>query len=190
MRVVNATNPDDPQLLEEMSSGSTIAFDAIYGKYWALVYTAAYKRLQDESAAKDITQDIFLQLWLRRQELSIGNLKAYLLTATRNNVLKRMEKYNRLVAVPELILQLKAAQTGADAALMEKEFMRLYETMIQSLTPSQQQIFHMRFRDDLSTDQIAEQLNITRKTVQNQLGKSINQLRESMLFIAVLLLMK
>ncbi|MBC6491401.1 RNA polymerase sigma factor [Flavihumibacter stibioxidans] len=189
MPIETAQITNDHQLLMELKSGSNLAFDALYDRYWEAVYTAAYKRLRDESSAKDITQDIFLQVWLRRNELEISNLKAYLLTAVRNNVLKKMEKENRFVPVPLLLLQLKTAGDKADADLMEKEFLKLYDAMVQSLTPSQQQIFRMRFQHDLSTEEIAEKLDISRKTVQNQLGKSVARLRESLLFFAVLFLL-
>ena len=61
---------------------------------------------------------------------------------------------------------------------LRKEFMIKYENLINTLTASQQQIFRMRYQQELSTAEIAEKLNISRKTVQNQLGKSMNNLRE------------
>jgi RNA polymerase sigma-70 factor (family 1) len=167
---------NDQLLLQQLQSNDAAAFDALYDKYWKLVYSAAYKRLKDENYAKDITQDIFLQLWQRRHQLTITHLPAYLYTAVRNNVLKWMEKTQRITPVPELLEQ--TANEGADAALLRKEFMIKYENLINTLTASQQQIFRMRYQQELSTAEIAEKLNISRKTVQNQLGKSMNNLRE------------
>lgn len=167
---------NDQLLLQQLQSNDAAAFDALYDRYWKLVYSAAYKRLKDENYAKDITQDIFLQLWQRRHQLTITHLPAYLYTAVRNNVLKWMEKTQRITPVPELLEQ--TANEGADAALLRKEFMIKYENLINTLTASQQQIFRMRYQQELSTAEIAEKLNISRKTVQNQLGKSMNNLRE------------
>ncbi|TWI85837.1 RNA polymerase sigma-70 factor (ECF subfamily) [Lacibacter cauensis] len=167
---------NDQLLLQQLQNNDAAAFDTLYDKYWKLVYSAAYKRLNDENYAKDITQDIFLQLWQRRHQLTITHLPAYLYTAVRNNVLKWMEKTQRITPVPELLEQ--TANEGADAALLRKEFMIKYENLINTLTASQQQIFRMRYQQELSTAEIAEKLNISRKTVQNQLGKSMNNLRE------------
>ena len=167
---------NDQLLLQQLQSNDAAAFDTLYDKYWKLVYSAAYKRLKDENYAKDITQDIFLQLWQRRHQLKIEHLPAYLYTSVRNNVLKWMEKTQRITPVPELLEQ--TANEGADAALLRKEFMIKYENLINTLTASQQQIFRMRYQQELSTAEIAEKLNISRKTVQNQLGKSMNNLRE------------
>lgn len=176
MNDLQAPNPSDKLLLQQLQNDDTTAFDALYDKYWGLVYAAAYKRLRDASYAKDITQDIFLQIWNRRHELHIENLTAYLYTSVRNNVLKWMEKEQRITPIADLMEQ--SAKDRADASVLRKEFMRKYENLINTLTPSQQQIFRMRYQQELSTAEIAEKLNISRKTVQNQLGKSAANLRE------------
>lgn len=176
MNDLQAQNPSDKLLLQQLQNDDTTAFDALYDKYWGLVYAAAYKRLSDANYAKDITQDIFLQIWNRRHELHIENLTAYLYTSVRNNVLKWMEKEQRITPISDLMEP--SAKDRADASVLRKEFMRKYENLINSLTPSQQQIFRMRYQQELSTAEIAEKLNISRKTVQNQLGKSAANLRE------------
>ncbi|SHN21064.1 RNA polymerase sigma factor [Mucilaginibacter sp. OK098] len=179
----------DKLLLLKLKDGSTEAFDALYEKYWKEIYTAAFKRLQDPAQAKDITQDIFLQLWLKREENNIDNLPAYLFTATKNKVFNWMEKERRFTPVPELLLQLKTSRDQTDAELLRKEFMKAYEALIDTLTQSQQQIFRMRYQQDLSTSEIAELLDISRKTVQNQLGKAVAQLRASLLLVSLVILM-
>lgn len=177
---------EDKFLLRRMQEGSSEAFDALYERYWEVVYSAAYKRLADADYAKDITQDIFLQLWTRREELHIDNLPGYLFTAVRNNVFKWLEKEQKYTPIPELLSQLEISRDQADAYILRKEFMDAYEMLVGSLTSSQQVIFKMRFNQDLSTEEIAEKLNISRKTVQNQLGKSIAQLRQSLTIICLL----
>ncbi|WP_036691884.1 RNA polymerase sigma factor [Pedobacter glucosidilyticus] len=167
-------------LLQMQENDDNLAFDTLYDKYWEQMYNAAYKRLKDADYAKDITQDIFLQLWLRRKELSIDNLVSYLHTSVRNNVFKWMEKEQRYTPIPEVLIQLGIAKDQTDAEILRKEFLIKYERLINSLTPSQQEIFRMKYQEDLTTQQIADKLQISRKTVQNQLGKSMAQLRESL----------
>lgn len=167
-------------LLQMQEDDDNLAFDTLYDKYWEQIYNAAYKRLKDADYAKDITQDIFLQLWLRRKELSIDNLVSYLHTSVRNNVFKWIEKEQKYTPIPEVLAQLGIAKDQTDAEILRKEFLIKYERLINSLTPSQQEIFRMRYHEDLTTQQIADKLQISRKTVQNQLGKSMAQLRESL----------
>jgi RNA polymerase sigma-70 factor (ECF subfamily) len=178
----------DKLLLLKLKEGNTDAFDALYEKYWKEIYTAAFRRLQDPAQAKDITQEVFLQLWLKREENKIDNLPAYLFTATKNKVYNWMEKERRCVPVSELLLQLKTSHDQTDAEILRKEFMKAYEALIDTLTQSQQQIFRMRYQQDLSTSEIAELLDITRKTVQNQLGKAVAQLRASLLLASFVIL--
>lgn len=180
---------EDDLLLQQIKANNELAFDALYGKYWEQVYNAAYKRLKDADSAKDITQDIFLQIWHKRKEMNIAHFAPYLFTAVRNNVFKLMLKEQKFTPIPELLAHLAQAKEQADAELLRKEFMLKYEALVNTLTPAQQEIFRMRFHEDLSTKEIAEKLNITRKTVQNQLGKSVIQLRDSLelLYLVVLL---
>ena len=180
---------EDQLLLQQIKNDSSEAFDMLYDKYWEQVYHAAFKRLKDADYAKDITQDIFLQIWHKRKNLNIDYLAPYLFTSVRNNVFKWMEKEQKFTPIPDLLAKLLKTREEADAELLRKEFMQKYEALINTLTPSQQEIFRLRFHDDLSTKDIAEKLQISRKTVQNQLGKSVNQLRESLdlLYFVVLL---
>lgn len=178
----------DKLLLLKLKEGSIEAFDALYDKHWKSVYAAAFKRLQDPDQAKDITQDIFLQLWLKREESRIDNLPAYLHIATRNKVYNWMEKERRFVPVPELMLQLKSSRDQTDADLIRKDFEAACEALINTLTTSQQHIFRMRYQQDMSTSEIADVLSISRKTVQNQLGKAVAQLRASLLLLSIIIL--
>jgi RNA polymerase sigma-70 factor (family 1) len=184
---INDNKTDDKSLLQQMHEGSIDAFDALYDKYWEIVYSTAYKRLKDSAYAKDITQDIFLQLWLRRSEINIENLSSYLNTSVRNNVFKWLDKEQRYIPISELLLQLETSKDQSDGLILKNELMVRYEVIINTLTPSQKEIFKLRYHEDLSTTEIADRLNISRKTVQNQLRKSVVQLRTSLGSVAFLL---
>lgn len=179
---------EDSLLLRQLYEGNSKAFDAIYEKYWHQVYSTAFKRLKNADQARDVTQDVFLKLWLNRSRVRIKNLQAYLFTAVRNNVYKWMEKEQKFTPIPELLLHLKTAPDRADAGLLEKEFMKAYEALIDMLTPSQQEIFRLRYHQGLSTAEIAGQLGISRKTVQNQLGKALARLQTSLPVLYIILI--
>ncbi|MEQ7800345.1 sigma-70 family RNA polymerase sigma factor [Pedobacter sp. ASV1-7] len=186
---INDNKTDDKSLLQQMQEGSIDAFDTLYDKYWEIVYSTAYKRLKDSAYAKDITQDIFLQLWLRRSEINIENLSSYLNTSVRNNVFKWLDKEQRYIPISELLLQLETSKDQSDGLILKNELMVRYELIINALTPSQKEIFKLRYHEDLSTTEIADRLNISRKTVQNQLRKSVVQLRTSLGSVAFLLVL-
>ena len=183
MHTKDLINCDDDFLLAELRSDSSLAFDVLYNRYWQLVYASAHKRLDDEDLAKDITQEIFFKIWnLRRQSL-IQNLPAYLYTAVKNAVYNYFEKEKRYVPVTDLILESEVSTEGADSRLLVKELLRTQEVLLKKLSISQQVIFKMRFDEDESTQAISQKLGISRKTVQNQLGRSLLQLREALMFL-------
>jgi len=180
---------DDSVLLARLSEGDKPAFDTLYNRYWKLVFDSAFKRLSDLEKAQDVAQDVFVQLWTRGNKSIIENLPAYLLVASRNAVFKVMEKEARLVAVPvENTPELESPFDRADAAILHKEFLESFNKLVDALPAQQRLIFKMRFEEDLSSQKIAEILNISPKTVRNQLGKVLSALRQNMLVINVVLI--
>ena len=187
----NVHNSEDTSLLFQLSDGSRNAFDILYDKYFKEVYNSAYKRLNNAHHANDITQEVFVQLWIRGSKTPIENLPAYLFTLVKNNIFKFLEKESKYAALPDLASQAEDPLERADASLLYQEFLDSFDQLIESLSPQQRIIFKMRFEDDLSSAEIAERLHISPKTVRNQLGKAISKLRGSfplILFLYLLIL--
>lgn len=172
-------NPElqnDGLLLHQLQQGEKSAFNALYNKYWDQAYSNAYKRLGDAEQSKDIVQEIFVSIWVNRQN-PIVNLPAYLSIAVRNQVFKLTAKNKNLSPYSEVFENMVSTDEKADSNLLWQEFYSSYEKVLLKLPPKRQQIFRLRFHDDIPTKTIANQLQISRKTVQNQLGKAIEQLR-------------
>lgn len=167
---------DDGYLLLQLQQGCKTAFNILYNKYWELTYSNAYKRLQDAEQAKDIVQEIFVSIWINRQN-PITNLPAYLSISVRNQVFKLTAKNKNLSPFIEAFENIPASNQKADSNILYDEFCRAYEALLLKLPPKRQQIFRLRFHEDIPTKTIAMQMRISRKTVQNQLGKAIDQLR-------------
>ncbi|SMD10359.1 RNA polymerase sigma factor [Pedobacter nyackensis] len=178
----------DNELLLQLSEGSRDAFDVLYNRYWKLVFNTAFKRLNDMERSQDIAQDVFTQLWVRGSKSPIENLPAYLNVAARNGVFKHLEKEGRYAALPDNAGDLEGTLGNADAKILHEEFLEAFHQLIEGLPTQQRIIFKMRFEEDLSSQEIADRLQISPKTVRNQLGKALNKLRTSlMLFYAVIL---
>jgi len=178
----------DKYLLSELKEGNKMAFDILYEKHWEPVFSATYKRIENPDQAKDITQDVFLHIWLKREEITIDNLPAYLHTAVKNKVLKWMKSQQKFTPIADLLADLKGLRDEADTEILHQEFMKAYESLINTLPEGQQRIFRMRYQEDMSTIEISQELGIARKTVQNQLGKAVIQLRASLTFLILLYL--
>lgn len=170
----------DAELLRSLKDGSMEAFNALYQRYWQPAYNAAFKRLNDPAAAQDVTQDIFLQLWNRRADLHILHLPAYIHTSVRNRVLNLLESQQRFLPMEDLFAESASGGEGADALARRNQWLKSYHALVDALPPGRQEIFRMRYNEGATPDQIAAHLNISRKTVQNQLGKALARLRASL----------
>jgi RNA polymerase sigma-70 factor (family 1) len=173
---------EDTALLQKVGEGCQQSFNALYEKYWESTYSAAYKRLKDPDQAKDIIQEIFTHIWFKRETLKIENLPAYLQVSVRNRVFKHLGKQKLNHPFFDVLETLPALHMQADSNLLAKEFFDAYQALIESLSPKKKLIFRLRFQEDLSTKDIAFQLGLSRKTVQNQLGKAIEFLKVSLFY--------
>lgn len=186
MHQENIHNLEDSVLLLLISEGNRPAFDILYDRHFKIVYNLAYKRLNDHDQAADIVQEVFVQLWLRKSTSQIQHLPAYLFTLVRNNVFKFLEREQRYTPLPELFDHCDAAAAGADALVRHQEFVDAFDRLVNSLSPQQHIIFKMRYEQDLTTVEIAKQLDLSPKTVRNQLGKALTRLKSSLAIMCVL----
>lgn len=171
-----------------MENGSKQAFGLLFGKYWEIAYSAAYKRLKEEETAKDIVQDIFAHIWINRETLHIDNLPAYLHTAIRNKVIKHLGRQKLTHPFFNIVDHLPEKYFHADSRLLWKEFFDSYEALLNSLPPQRQLIFRLRVQEGQTTKSISRQLGISRKTVQNQLGRALQTLKIALLRTLVFVL--
>ena len=178
----------DTLLLQQMQQGSTRAFEMLFEKYWQKGYSAAYKRLKSHDDAKDIVQEVFTYIWINRETTLIENLSAYLHVAIRNKTIRVLSKQKPIHSFFEVLDTLSDKSSFADSPLLWKEFMNAYETLLKSLPPKRQAIFKLRYEENLSTKNISDQMNISRKTVQNQLLKAVETLKVSLLRIITMTL--
>jgi len=177
---LNSDIDDDALLLLQIRQNNKSAFNQLFEKYWETAYSNAYRRLKDADQAKDIVQDIFTHIWLHRATDQIHNFPAYLNTAIRNKVIKIATRQKTTHPFFDPLENLAEKAANADQSLLWKEFYIAYEAWLNSLPPQRQIIFRLRFHDDLPTKDIASRLGLSRKTVQNQLGKAIEKLRISL----------
>jgi RNA polymerase sigma-70 factor (ECF subfamily) len=179
---------NDSLLLQQVEQGNSHAFNVLYEKYWELAFTNAYKRLKDYDQAQDIVQEIFTHIWLKRETLHIDNLPAYLNISVRNQVFKLVEKQKLIHPFFSVLETMSATSFQADADLLWREFFKSYEALLATLPAKRQLIFRLRFQEDVPTKDIAVQLGLSRKTVQNQLSKAIEQLQISLLHMLTVLI--
>ncbi|QEM10699.1 RNA polymerase sigma-70 factor [Mucilaginibacter rubeus] len=170
----------DDRLAALIRENDLVAFEHIYNKYWSKLYLSAYNILRDRQVSEDITQEVLVNLWMKRANLQVTtSLNAYLYTAVRYQVFNVLRsgkvKADLFSRLEELF-----SNNGGEEILSEKEINRLLEQGVAELPEKCRQIFLMSRKEHLSTKEIAERLGISPKTVENQLTIALNRLRKTL----------
>jgi RNA polymerase sigma-70 factor (family 1) len=157
----------DIKLLELLRFDDRNAFELLYNRYASKVFQVAYNLFRDKDVCEDLVQELFIDLWFKRHQLNIDNLPAYLKVAIKNRVLVyiRTQKATLDVTTVDKMME----QYTADSKLMQDDIARLLEENIAGLPEKCRQIFIMSRKQYLSNKEIATQLNLSVKTVENQI---------------------
>ena len=167
-------------LIAKLNASSKQAFSDLYEKYVDMVFSFVQSMLNDNSVAEDITQFVFIQLWEHRKEMSSQkNLPAWLYVTARNAVYKEirrmmsMEKYVNY-AVHAQTLQDAVGGGNIDSKIIRKEL----DSIIETFPASMKNIYLLRTVEGLSVKKIAENLQISPKTVETQLLRAKKKIKE------------
>lgn len=181
----------DDTLVELLQSHELVAFDEIYRRYWRGLYSMAYKRVQSREISEEIVQDIFTSLWASRTSSSIANLSAYLFTAVKYKVINHQAKeVSRKSYAKEQVRMVREDNSTEEAVLLD-DLNRALENAIGKLPVKRQMIFKLHRQENLSMKQVASQMGISEKTVENQFGKAIKMLKVNLkhfTFLAIIAL--
>ncbi|HUP12008.1 MAG TPA: sigma-70 family RNA polymerase sigma factor [Niastella sp.] len=172
----------DQELFARVQQRDTHAFDTFYHRHFDKLYLAAFKRLKDQNACKDIVHDVFLDLWQRAVSIDNANIEAYLHTAVKYQVFKKAarEKQSHFYTLFDDMgawMSKGNAKEDIPHNIRYNELLHLVDLWIETLPEKRKQIFLLHYREQLSAQEIAEQLNLTPKTVQNQLALAFKDLK-------------
>lgn len=169
----------DKELLERLGFGDQSAFTALYRRYWQNMFNNAYKRLRSKDLSQDIVQNIFADLWERRSHVEIADLPAYLHTAVRFQVLKQLARDENQTAMMDVFENEIASNQKTDDALRENQIRELLSAWISALPEKRREIFLQHYFHGKTTEQIACELNVSQKTVQNQLNTAATVIKDN-----------
>jgi len=158
-------------------------FDQIFQKHWAELYSFAYNVVRDKAIAEDIVQEVFIDFWNR--QVVVEHPRAYLFQAARNQCAKAL--YNRrfdsvqVEKIVGLVPDLEDLHYEDIKTLLLDE---IEKTATAVLPDRCLLIFKMRFYEQRTYKDIAQNLGITESTVENQINKALKLLKESTSYIA------
>ena len=170
----------DVALFAEMALGNEKAFDVFFYRYNTKVYYFILHIVKVEEIAEELIHDVFLKIWLNRENLRrIENPGNYLFVVAKNHSLNQLDKVARERRGKQpLDRQILPDRADPEEELSYKESIALIARAVQELPEQQRLVFHLSKELGLSRDEIAVRLNVSPHTVKNQLGsarKSIQQ---------------
>ena len=134
--------------------------------------------LADPGVAKDCVQEVFVRFWQKRSEIEVKTtIKGYLQRSIVNECLGLLRKKKILTAPEEASLNLPDASHSAQQVLEMESLQQLVQAAIDRLPAQCRLIFRMSRMQELTYQEIAEQLELSPKTIENQIGKALRQLR-------------
>lgn len=159
------------------------AFERIYQLYWSDLYNYAYNIIRNKLVSEEIIQETFFSLWTKREELQITqSLKAYLFTAVKFQTINfiRSEKVKRDYASSYSSFKKATVDNSNEENIHLSDLKGVIEKEVSKLPEKCQQIFRLSRNEHQSIKSIADLMNISHKTVENQLSKALRQLRSSL----------
>ena len=162
-----------------MKQGSREAFDEIYNRYWLKLFVVAGKRIRSKDDAKDLVQDLFFSLWMKRERLMVDtSLSSYLFSAIKYKVINYVEsnvvKGDYLKSLDKALVDY---DNSTDEAILSRDLEQFINLEIDNLSPKVREIFELSRRQNFSVKEIAEKLNLSDQTVKNQISKALKILR-------------
>ena len=168
----------DSALLALLAESNEQAFSEIYDRYWKLLFAIAYSHVQNIQLTEDIVHDVFASLWAHRNHSEISSLQNYLASATKYIVfatIKRKKRERAYLVSHTNILTDPAAENAIDHKLL-LEFVR---KEMDRLPEKCRLVFKYRTENGLSNREVAQRMNTTTKTVENQINKALRHLKDS-----------
>jgi RNA polymerase sigma-70 factor (family 1) len=169
----------DAELADLLKKGDEKAFREIYLRYWEKTYLKAYKRIQDNFEAEEIVQDIFCNLWRKREAFMLmKSFEHYLSGAVKFEVINRFAKQARQANLKNEVLSSYIEEVNSISDLIDLKDMQtqLQESILQ-LPDKCAAVFRLKFEKEYTQQQIANELQISEKTVEAHLAKARKLLR-------------
>lgn len=169
----------DKELIELLGKDGERAIELLFQQYYAYLCRSAYRILPDRQLVEDLAQEVFIELWRRRNRLRIStSLKAYLRRAAVNKALNYIRDHRKVFLEREEHLPLSDPSPDARLQMEADELQELIDEAIDGLPERCRLVFILSRFEDMTYNEIAAQLGISVKTVENQISKALGLLRE------------
>jgi RNA polymerase sigma-70 factor (ECF subfamily) len=172
-------NLSEQLLLERITDGDAEAFKEIYNRYKKFVFHVVSSRLANAEEARDVTQDIFLNLWTGREQLGgIIEFKPYLFVFCRNQVISAYRRNNVRIRGEEYLTEgLNQIEHSIEDQHFAVELNANINMAIAQLPETMRNCYHLSKNEGRRNGEIAGILNISEKTVRNNVSEALKRVK-------------
>lgn len=171
---------NESELLRRVAAGDQLAYKILFDRYWDQMFANALHFTKQPELAKDLTQEIFLKLWLMRHKLAeVQRFEAFLFTVARNVIVDELRRLHTSGQYDEFFDAY--FEQVHQPATISAEFRELESTLLEAINrlPRQMQTaFKLSRFEGLTHEQVARRMNISRITSQNYIARAIVSIKK------------
>lgn len=152
-------------------------FKSIFDQYYTPIKNFLYYKSGDVDLSEDITQDVFMKLWDKREDVQQETVKSYLYTIANNMLLNKIRHDKVVLSFAEKNKNQQEEQSP-EFTLEEKEFKEELERVIGAMPEKQREVFLMNRIEEMTYKDIADSLQLSVKAVEKRMHGALAHIRE------------
>lgn len=172
---------DETLNIKALTLGNHSAFHFIFTKYASKIKSFIYHIVKSHNVAEDLTQDIFVKLWIQRELLmQIHSFDAYIFHMAKNAALDYV-KANGIRQSYANKIPLHSFEIHIEGEYFAREIEILIQLTVNQMPKQRRHIYEMSRHEGLKNDEIAKQLNISKKTVENHITLALREIKQGII---------
>jgi RNA polymerase sigma-70 factor (ECF subfamily) len=177
--MLETKNYSEQLLVSELKNHNENAFRKLFDLYYQDIYGYSISLLKSKDLAEENVQEVFLKVWLHRENLNIEqSFKSYLFTIARNQAFNSLNKAsNDEILKEEIFYSSQKSYDQGDYSVRESDCKKLKKEALKQLPPKRKQIFKMSRKQGKTYEEISQELGISVNTVKSQMSKALESLR-------------
>ena len=160
-------------LVKALKEGNQLAFSIVYKTYAAQTFSLAFKYLLNKELAEDAVQNLFLKLWLKKEEI---------------DETKPINRYLFTMLLEDCLSMVLELEDNSQNENLKQEQMNIIQQALEQLSPQRRKVFEMKVSGKYSNQEIADKLNLSINTIKFQYSQSLKQIRATVGELSLLLL--
>lgn len=173
-------NISDADLARRIKYGEKDAYEELFKRYAPRIFQFSLSYLKNKADSEELVQDVFLKIWEKRKILDAAqNIKAYIFKIAINTIYDFIRRKNIENAFNDFAkVNFNKSSNSTWETVIFEEMQTTLNKLIAQMPDQRRRVFYLSKKKGLTNDQIAQKLNLSKRTVENQLYRAIHFLKE------------